>query len=338
MRKSVFNFFASLSIFYGASMAPSLADKQYPTTIVAPTGSPVSITKCEAWARDIHVGSMGFNASNPNMLSDIGISFVNNSDKSITALRLEVTSYDIANAPIELPMQLDTDANRSADRMTVPARASFDLLGPRSWHPRYNIFQNADHVSCVVTVVRFADGSVWTPSSSTAAQTKSAMSDTYPAGSQPSLTPGQENLAFRFSIPSKYYPTSLVTATNSPVALTECRATSRDLRYKTQAVPNALITFGIVVVNKSTKAITALRLSVISFDSFNGVLGSAQLDTKANSAAGNMKLDPGSSLELLDAHSWLARNAFPNRDHIACEVTSARFGDGSIWRAPSPAP
>lgn len=151
------------------SSAAAVADKDYPTSIINDAGSPVTLTKCEAWARDINKTILYSHASVPNMLSDLGISFTNNSDKTVTALRVEVSTYDITNAPVQafgVPQHLDTDTNRSADKMAVSPGTSFDLLGPRSWHPGYNIFQNSDHVSCEITAVRFADGTVWTAGSS----------------------------------------------------------------------------------------------------------------------------------------------------------------------------
>jgi len=154
-----------LTSFVVASSTAALADKNYPTSIINDPDSPVTLMKCEAWARDINKTILYSHASIPNMLSDLGISFTNNSDKTVTALRLQVSTYDITNAPVQpfgVPQHLDTDTNRSADKMAVSPGASFDLLGPRSWHPGYNIFQNSDHVSCQITAVRFADGTVWT--------------------------------------------------------------------------------------------------------------------------------------------------------------------------------
>jgi hypothetical protein len=151
--------------FIAASSTVAVADKDYPTSIINDPDSPVTLMKCEAWARDINKTILYSHASIPNMLSDLGISFTNNSDKTVTALRLEVSTYDITNAPVQpfgVPQHLDTDTNRSGDKMAVSPGASFDFLGPRSWHPGYNIFQNSDHVSCEITAVRFADGTVWT--------------------------------------------------------------------------------------------------------------------------------------------------------------------------------
>jgi hypothetical protein len=165
-----------LSSFMLATSTPAIADKDYPTSIINDSGSPATLTKCEAWARDINKTILYSHASVPNMLSDLGISFTNNSDKTITALRLEVLPYDLTNALIGLPQHLDTDTNRSADKMAVSPGASFDLLGPRSWHPGYNIFQNSDHVSCAITAVKFADGSIWTASSTTTLQCNSSQS------------------------------------------------------------------------------------------------------------------------------------------------------------------
>lgn len=161
--------FILVGSFLIASSAPAIADKDYPTSIISDPDSPVTLMKCEAWARDINKTILYSHASVPNMLSDLGISFSNNSDKTVTALRIEVSTYDITNAPVQpfgVPQHLDTDTNRSADKMAVSPGASLDLLGPRSWHPGYNIFQNSDHVSCEITAVRFADGTVWTAGSS----------------------------------------------------------------------------------------------------------------------------------------------------------------------------
>lgn len=162
-----------LGIFIVASSPAAIADKNYPTSIINDPDAPVTLVKCEAWARDINKTILYSHASVPNMLSDLGISFTNNADKTVSALRLEISTYDITNAPVQpfgMPQHFDTDTNRAADKMAVLPGSSFDLLGPRSWHPGYNVFQNSDHVSCEITAVRFADGTVWTLGSSTPSQ------------------------------------------------------------------------------------------------------------------------------------------------------------------------
>jgi hypothetical protein len=119
---------------------------------------------------------------------DLGIAFTNTSDKPVTALRVEIISYDAFNSMLRTG-QLDTQQNPSADKLSVAPGASFDLLGPKSWHGG-NDLTNRDHVSCKITAVKFADGTVWTaldrlvfPPSSQQVTTPTSTSSTPSSGS-----------------------------------------------------------------------------------------------------------------------------------------------------------
>lgn len=165
-----------------ASTTPAVADKDYPTSIINDPASPVTLTKCEAWARDWNKTIEFAHASLPNWLFDLGIAFTNTSDKPVIALRVEMISYDGFNTALRTG-EFDTEENRSADNMSVARGASFDLLGPRSWH-RYNGVANRDHVSCAIIAVKFADGTVWTAGSSGPSQraTPTPKASTSPPG------------------------------------------------------------------------------------------------------------------------------------------------------------
>jgi hypothetical protein len=143
-----------------ASSTAAIADKDYPTSVINDAGSPVTLTKCEAWARDINKTILYSHASVPNVLFDLGIAFTNTSDKPVTALRVETVSYDAFNTVLRTG-QLDTQQDPSADKLSVAPGASFDLLGPKSWHGG-NDLTNRDRVSCKIIAVKFADGTVWT--------------------------------------------------------------------------------------------------------------------------------------------------------------------------------
>lgn len=325
--------FMLLGSFVLATSTTAIADKDYPTSIINNSESPVTLTKCEAWARDINKTVLYSHASVPNMLSDVGISFMNNSNKTITALRLEASTYDMTNAALPMsPRVLDSETNRSADKMSVAPGTSFDLLGPRSWHPGYNIFENADHITCAVTVVKFADGTIWTATSDNQAGDKSA-----PASGSTGTT-------------NKRYPTSILSYAQSPVRLTTCELATLNLNKATairllpndprvasignESLPNWLVELGIAFSNGSTKAITALRVDAVSYDSFNGLLVKRSFDTGEDPAAKGMSVPPGSSFDLLGPRGWLARNGYPNRDHVTCAVSAVRFADGAVWTAP----
>jgi len=135
------------------------ADKQYPATIVSASQSPVTLTKCEAWARDWNKTALIAHVSSPNYLFDLGIAFTNNSTEPVVALRIKLASYDSFDNLIG-SSDVSTQMNESATGMSVAPGASFELLGPQSWHGK-NGHPDRDHVSCEITAVRFADGSVW---------------------------------------------------------------------------------------------------------------------------------------------------------------------------------
>lgn len=187
--RSTLRAFAYFCIVAGAfivvSSTSARADKQYPVSILILASSPVTLTKCEVWARDANKTILYTHASLPNALLDLGVAFTNTSDKPVTALRVELTSYDSFNTALRTS-ELDSQENRSADKMSVAPGGSFDLLGPRSWHAR-NAVPNRDHVSCAITAVKFADGTVWTAGSSPPSQ--------HVAPTPGSLTPPSESSA-----------------------------------------------------------------------------------------------------------------------------------------------
>jgi hypothetical protein len=170
-----------------ASPAIAIADEHYPTTIIQ-NQSPVTLTKCEAWAHDANKTVEWAHFSKANAYFNLGIDFTNNSDKAVTALRVETVSYDAFNSEI-VTSDLDTNANRSADKMSVAPGTSFDLLGPKSWQ-RPNLHEN-DHVTCEITALKFADGSIWTANSSPASpQTSLVTNPSIPSASPvPPLAP-----------------------------------------------------------------------------------------------------------------------------------------------------
>jgi len=155
-----------LGSFLTATSAAALADKQYATSIVIDPGSPVTLTKCEVWARDWNKTIELAHASIPNALLDVGVAYSNTSSKTVTVIRLKLALYDAFNSFLRAGTD-DSSSNRSADKMSVAPGSSFDLLGPRSWHFR-NDLPSLDHVSCEITGVRFADGTAWTAGSSPA--------------------------------------------------------------------------------------------------------------------------------------------------------------------------
>lgn len=180
--------FASCCALLGALIAtssrPAIADKAYPVAILAFSGSPVTLNKCEAWARDANKTYLYTHVSVQNYFFDLGIAFTNTSAKPITAVRVQMISYDSFNTSLR-SADFDTQENRSADKMSVAPGASADMLGPKSWH-RLNGVPNRDHVSCAVTAVRFADGTTWNAGSSTPTQ---AVTTPAPTGHNPLTGP-----------------------------------------------------------------------------------------------------------------------------------------------------
>lgn len=112
--------------------AAALADQQYPTTIIASAGAPVTLTACQAWARDFNKTILTAHASIPNARFDLGVTLANGSDKTVTAVRVMVTSYDSFNAVIA-SAAIDSQQNPSASAMAIAPGESLDLLGPKSW-------------------------------------------------------------------------------------------------------------------------------------------------------------------------------------------------------------
>jgi hypothetical protein len=135
----------------------------------------------------------------------------------------------------------------------------------------------------------------------------------------------------------KEYQASILSVTGAPIDLTKCEAWARDINktYLTAhaSIPNALFDLGISFVNTSSQPIIAVRLTLTSYDGFNGVIGSSQIDSSENRSADQMKVAPGSSMDLLGPKSWHMANAHADRDHVTCAVTAVKFADGSIWSA-----
>jgi len=161
------------------------ADKQYPTTIIAATQSPVTLTKCDAWARDWNKTVLTAHAAISNALFDLGIAFTNNSSKPVTEIRVKLVSYDSFNNVIG-SSDVDTQMNQSAKGLSVAPAASFELLGPQSWHGK-NAHPDRDHVSCEVTAVRFADGSIWSIPIAAAQPSSQPIAKTYSDGAMVTL-------------------------------------------------------------------------------------------------------------------------------------------------------
>jgi hypothetical protein len=173
-----------LAGFILASSTAAIADKDYPTSIVNDSDSPVTLTKCEVWARDANKTILYAHASIPNAFIDLGVAFTNTSSKSVSVIRVNVAAYDAFDTLLKAGA-VDSTSNRSADKMSVAPGSSFDLLGPRSWNFR-NDAPSLDHVSCEITAVRFADGTAWTVGASPPSQqvaTPAPTSSTSPSGS-----------------------------------------------------------------------------------------------------------------------------------------------------------
>jgi hypothetical protein len=153
-----------LGSFMVASSTAAIADKDYPTSIINDSDSPVTLTKCEVWARDANKTIMYAHASIPNALLDVGVAFTNTSSKPVNVIRVKLALYDAFDTSLRAGTD-DSTSNRAADKMSVAPGSSFDLLGPRSWHFR-NDLPSLDHVSCEITAVKFADGTAWTAGSS----------------------------------------------------------------------------------------------------------------------------------------------------------------------------
>jgi len=162
MSRSFVPWIVGLVIFGAVIVAadPTLADKRYPCTVVPANGSPVTITSCEAWARDWNKTVLTAHAAIGNYLFDLGVSLTNLSNKTVTGVRVKMTSYDSFNAVLGT-INLDTASNSAANGMSIAPRSSFDLLGPKSWHGR-NGNTDRDHVTVEVTAGEFSDGSIWT--------------------------------------------------------------------------------------------------------------------------------------------------------------------------------
>lgn len=143
-----------------------LSDVQYKTVVVAPPSpAPVSIDTCEVWGRD-WAGKTIYGthpliggAAERNIYIDIGVHFTNQSQKTVTAVRFAIASYDAFGAVLA-SANLDTNTNDSVRGQTFAPGQSVDLLGPRGWHGM-NGHPERDHVSCAVAKVLFDDGTVW---------------------------------------------------------------------------------------------------------------------------------------------------------------------------------
>ena len=151
-------FLMYLLVIFG--VAPAIADKEFTSTIVTAPGSPVLLNKCEAFTRNLNKSSLGMNYAIPEFYFDLGISFQNVSDKTVSDLRVGVKEYDAFNGTIA-DGTLDTATDVSANNMAVAPGTSFDLLGPRGWQFP-NVHANRDHLTCEVIAAKFSDGSIWT--------------------------------------------------------------------------------------------------------------------------------------------------------------------------------
>ena len=144
------------------------------------------------------------------------------------------------------------------------------------------------------------------------------------------------------AIADKQYPTTIITARGSPVNATKCEAWARDwnktILTAHAAVGDALFDLGISFTNKSSKPITEVRTSFLSYDSAGALVDGTLLDTKENRAADGMSVAPGASFALVGPRSWHGHNKHPERDHVSCEITFVRFTDASVWSAPLPSP
>jgi hypothetical protein len=138
------------------------------------------------------------------------------------------------------------------------------------------------------------------------------------------------------------YKTAIVAAPTSPAKLTTCEAWARDwnftVAYVHESKPNMLFDFGVSVENNATQPITAVRVTMTSYDAFNAVLASTAVDSATNDTARAMSLAPGATLDLLGPRGWHGGNRFPNRDHVSCELSAVRFADGTSWIAPAASP
>ncbi len=143
------------------------------------------------------------------------------------------------------------------------------------------------------------------------------------------------------ALADKQYKCAVISGSGFPVKLTSCEAWARDwnktILTAHAAISNKLFDLGVSLLNTSNKTVTKVSVKITSYDSLNGVLGTANLDTASNAAADGMSIAPGSSFDLLGPKSWHGRND-PDRDHVTCEVTAVKFSDGSIWTSPTPAP
>jgi hypothetical protein len=165
-----------LGSFMVVSSTAAIADGDYPTSIINNSDSPVTLTKCEVWARDSNKTILYAHASIPNALIDLGVAFTNTSSKPVTVIRVNLALYDAFDTLLRAGMD-DSTQNRAADKMSVAPGSSFDLLGPRSWHFRNDV-PALDHVSCEINAVKFADGTVWTARASPSQQVTTPISTT----------------------------------------------------------------------------------------------------------------------------------------------------------------
>ena len=140
----------------------------------------------------------------------------------------------------------------------------------------------------------------------------------------------------------KQYPTTIISAPGSPVTATKCESWARDwnktILTAHAAVGDVLLDLGISFTNTSSKPVTAVKVSFLSYDSAGTLVDGAMLDTKENRAADGMSVAPGAPFALVGPRSWHVHNKHPERDHVSCEITFVRFADESVWSAPQPSP
>ena len=190
--RSIFRAFSRCCILLGsfivASSTAAIADKDYATSIINDSDSPATLTKCELWARDANKTILYAHASIPNALAELGVAFTNTSSKPVSVIRVKLALYDAFGTLLKVS-ELDSTSNRSADKMSVAPGSSFDLLGPRGWHGRHDL-PSLDHVSCEITAVKFADGTVWTAGLSPAPQRLTTPTPSRSTPSSRSTAPG----------------------------------------------------------------------------------------------------------------------------------------------------
>jgi hypothetical protein len=157
----------AISAIFAMLAMPAIADVHYKATVEDVAGAPLKLISCEAWARDWNKTFLTAHVASLNALFDFGVSVQNVSAQPVTAFRIAATSFDAYGAVLA-PGHVDTATNETARMMNLAPGATLELLGPKGWHGR-NEHPDRDHLTCSISSVHFADGTVWsapTPSSS----------------------------------------------------------------------------------------------------------------------------------------------------------------------------